>query len=357
MNSLTRIKDSQFLYVGFNQDAGCISCGTQSGFAIYNTDPFKETFKRSFGSGGGIGIVEMLFRCNILALVGGGDNPKWPRNRVIIWDDHQNKCLGDLTFHSDVLAVKLRRDRVIVVLEKKVHFYDFADLRLTEQIETTSNPRGLIAVCPATMPSVIACPGAEPGQIRVEQGEGSTSSTVHIHAHNHDLAALAISPDGTLVASASAKGTLIRVFDTQTTHHLQELRRGAFGAAIGSLAFSPMKDMLATTSDKGTVHIFQLGVEAAEASGTRAKGGKSTLFKPLSNGVKLVSDTKSIASYRIKDRSAVCAFTHNGANLVIVSSDGTYYKLEVPTTDETTAKELECRLQFQGVIDPHLDAV
>ena len=108
---------------------------------MLSSDPFKETFQRDFHKGG-IGCVEMLFRCNILALVGGGKNPRYPLNKVMIWDDHQNRCIGELSFRSEVRAVKLRRDRVVVVLEYKIYVYNFADLKLVDHIETTQNTKG-----------------------------------------------------------------------------------------------------------------------------------------------------------------------------------------------------------------------
>lgn len=39
--------DKKILYVSFNQDSSCFSVGTETGFKIYNTNPYKPNFERS----------------------------------------------------------------------------------------------------------------------------------------------------------------------------------------------------------------------------------------------------------------------------------------------------------------------
>ena len=104
------------------------------------TNTYFIIHKKDFDSG--IGIVEILFRCNIVALVGGGKHPKFPANRVMVWDDYQNKCIAELECRSEVKAVKLRYNRVIVVMDEQVFVYNFSDLQFLRQIKTYHNPKG-----------------------------------------------------------------------------------------------------------------------------------------------------------------------------------------------------------------------
>ena len=49
---------------------------------------------------GGIGIAEMVERTNLMVLVGGGDSPKWPINKCMVWDDAVSKIIGELSFNA-----------------------------------------------------------------------------------------------------------------------------------------------------------------------------------------------------------------------------------------------------------------
>lgn len=184
----------------YNEDGGCLAVGTTSGFRIYNVYPFQENFRRTFDSSGdenvesneddnnndnlgGIGLAEMLFRCNLLALVGGGPSPRYPPNKVMIWDDHRGRCIGELSFRQRVLSVRLRRDRVAVALMDRIYVYNFSDLTLLDQIHTVNNPLGLLSLSSdigglsspssvntssASMGMVLACPSIARGGVRVE---------------------------------------------------------------------------------------------------------------------------------------------------------------------------------------------
>eukprot|EP01006_Ploeotia_vitrea_P044428 TRINITY_DN66830_c13_g9_i2.p1 TRINITY_DN66830_c13_g9~~TRINITY_DN66830_c13_g9_i2.p1 ORF type:complete len:398 (-),score=196.98 TRINITY_DN66830_c13_g9_i2:67-1260(-) len=380
--NLQKHQENELLYIGFNQDYGCFACGTDGGFRIYNCDPFKETFQRDFNKGG-IGYVEMLFRCNILALVGGGRNPRYPPNKVMIWDDHQNRCIGELSFRSEVKAVKLRRDRVVVVLEHKIYVYNFADLKLVDHIETTSNPKGLCALCPYSSNTVLVCPGLQRGHVRVELYD--MKKTTMISAHETSLSCFALNFDGTRLATASEKGTLIRIFDTATGDQLQELRRGADKAVIYSIAFNYNTQWLATSSDKGTIHVFKLNEKtsggtkqikhnntnsssssnnnnsnnkssSASASGSAAaasssnkndsdeKDGSSSAksnpkssFSFMSSVLpKYFSSEWSFAKFPVPESRTIVAFGAEKNSIIVVSAGGTFYKA---TFDPTKSGE------------------
>ena len=53
----------------------------------------------------------MLNKTNVLALVGGGRNPKFLPNKVILWDDSQAKTVTELRFSVYIKKVKLKKDK------------------------------------------------------------------------------------------------------------------------------------------------------------------------------------------------------------------------------------------------------
>ncbi|ONK68244.1 uncharacterized protein A4U43_C05F9230 [Asparagus officinalis] len=170
-------------------------------------------------------------------------------------------------------------------------------------------------------------------------------------AQRLQIACFALSQDGRLVATASSKGTLVRVFSAVDGTLLQEVRRGADRAEIYSLAFSENMKWLAVSSDKGTVHVFNLKVNLgltgndqprpAPESNTPAAASSLTFIKGVLP--KFFNSEWSVAQFRLHEGTHyIVAFGHQKNTVVILGMDGSFHRCVFDPASGGEMKQLEC---------------
>ncbi|CCD53941.1 similar to WD repeat domain phosphoinositide-interacting protein 3 [Botrytis cinerea T4] len=182
--------------------------------------------------------------------------PKHANNElpeVIIWDDLKAKVAAQVSVLTSVRGVRITRTHIVVALLNSIRVYHFqSNPTLYQAYETASNPNGLCCLSA----SILIFPGRTAGQVQVvELNSGNVSI---IPAHTGALRALALSRDDEIIATASETGTLVRVFATSNCAKIAELRRGVDHADIFSISISPSGQLLAVTSDKATLHVFDI---------------------------------------------------------------------------------------------------
>lgn len=156
---------------------------------------------------------------------------------------------------------------IVILTEEKVTLFDFEMAQLGKSIDTTKNPLGLCSISADPNKMILAIPGITAGLVRLHllSKDDNTSSSSpddkkkFFPAHNNSLQALAFSKDGSKLATASEKGTLIRIFSTDTTEKIKEVRRGTTNSQIYSIAFSGDGNYIASYSSSGTLHVFYIG--------------------------------------------------------------------------------------------------
>lgn len=324
-----KIEDANsMLYVNFNQDGSCFAVGTQTGFRIINSYPFKNNFYRDMN--GGIGVIEMLNRSNILALIGGGKSPRYSSNKLVLWDDHKAKEISEMRFMSHVRNVKMKRDKIFVVCDEKIYVFNFNTLELLDTLETSNNPKGIISIS-VKGNTIVAYP--EKGNLgNVVIKDYDKQNEITINAHKGPINCLQLNSDGSLLATASNKGTLIRLYDATNGNLLQELRRGAENADIFSIAFDESNKFLAVSSDRKTIHIFSISKEnKIERTENNEEGvaNKKSVFGKIVNifgmNKNYFNSEWSFAQFKVNSPKSICAFGPDNT-IIVVSNDGKYYQ-------------------------------
>ncbi|XP_071131652.1 WD repeat domain phosphoinositide-interacting protein 4-like [Mytilus galloprovincialis] len=312
------------LSLHFNQDHGCFTVSTESGLRIYNVEPLTQKLYLGHEQVGSVAHVEMLYRTNLLAIIGGGSLPRFDEKAVLIWDesqkDVQKKAVMDITFSQPVVNVKMKTDRLIVVLRNQVHVFTFPNNpHKLDSFDTRDNPKGLCEV--SSLGQTLAFPGPKCGSVQIVNLDtaqpGQSTAPVIISTHQTELACLALNQRGTLLATASKKGTLIRVFDINSKKKIAEFRRGADPAVVYCINFSHDSEFLCASSDKGTVHIF--AVQDMELN-------RRSTFKTMGFLGTYVESQWGLANFTVAAECAcICAFGPSHS-VIAICVDGTFHK-------------------------------
>lgn len=228
----------------------------QTGLKFYNIAPLTEIARIDAGS---LVTASNVGRTNMLAIVGGGERPRFSQNTLVVYDAAKGEPAMDITFDSPVIETIMTKDTLIAIQINGASVYSIPDGRLLLQARTNKNSRGLASF----RAHKLAIPGQKTGSVHIYdvlplREKKISSPAIPIYAHQGQIAQIELSRCGSKLATASDKGTLIRVFDTVSKARLFEFRRGADPAAIYSIVFSKDWSFLAVTSDKGTLHLFAL---------------------------------------------------------------------------------------------------
>ncbi|KRX71928.1 WD repeat domain phosphoinositide-interacting protein 2, partial [Trichinella sp. T6] len=248
------VSNEEVLTLAFNQDATSLAVGTSNGYRLYTlgqVDELDLLLENTENSD--VCIIERLFSSSLVTSV----SLSAPRKLEIChFLKKQEICTQN--YANSILAIRLNRLRLIVCLEDSIFVHNIRDMKVLHTIrDTPSNPNGLCDLTPADV-SFVAYPGStSSGEVHLFDAATLQGLSV-IPAHNGPLNALKFNAEGTLLASASEKGTVIRVFAIPGGQRLFEFRRGIKRHVYIILFFCMDSAFLACTSNTETIHIFKL---------------------------------------------------------------------------------------------------
>lgn len=186
--------------------------------------------------------------------------------------DASASAICELSFETTILAVRINDKRLVVVQQRAVSILDLHTAAVLQSLATPPNPSGLVALSPSVDNCWVVFPkSATTGELVVYDAMTLEARGV-VRAHKAPIAALAFNLSGTLLATASTTGTVVRVFAMPSGEKVFTFRRGTSTSTIHSLAFSRDSSFLAAAGSSPTVHVYRLAGKVASRLAAKATG-------------------------------------------------------------------------------------
>uniref|UniRef100_A0A915CB22 WD repeat domain phosphoinositide-interacting protein 2 n=2 Tax=Parascaris univalens TaxID=6257 RepID=A0A915CB22_PARUN len=242
--------------VTFNEDFTSLAVGRNCGYSLYSLHDAVNTLTVIFNDSvyEDVVIAEHLYSSALVLVV----NRQSPR-KLRVHNFAKGEEMGIYSYSNNILAVKLNLSLVVVTLEESIHVHNIRTMKELYTVKNMArNPHGLVTLSSSDASFLIYPTSSTSGQVDVFDAV-NLRVVQSITAHDSPLAAISLNSNGDLLATASNKGTVIRVFSLPSGDRLFEFCRGITRCAkIHSLAFSLDSSYLCSSSNTQTVHIFKL---------------------------------------------------------------------------------------------------
>uniref|UniRef100_A0AAV2M144 WD repeat domain phosphoinositide-interacting protein 2 n=1 Tax=Knipowitschia caucasica TaxID=637954 RepID=A0AAV2M144_KNICA len=333
--------DTRHNCVSFNQDTTSLALGAQQGFRLFSltTVDSLDCIYHSTADGQRVRLVERLYGSSLVVVVS-----SLTPHRLHIYHFKKGTEICCYSYPSPVHVVRLNRQRLVVGLDDSLYIHNIKDMKLLQRLVCGPfGPCGPCALSSGGPCSYLAYPsGPDCGELQLYDAT-ALSALSQVSAHHSPLAALCFSTSGSRLASASQKGTVIRVFSVPEGQRLFEFRRGMKRCVdVSCLSFSPDGHFLCCCSNTETVHVFRLeepGLsqqqqqeEEEEVSswgsyvGRMFSAASSFLPAPVSD---LISQDRAFATAQLPwaGRGNTCALAviQKLPRLLVATSDATLY--------------------------------
>ncbi|CAG9314695.1 unnamed protein product [Blepharisma stoltei] len=273
------MESEEILHLSFNQDRTLLTLGSRTGFKVFKVYPLELIHQEDNGN---FKIVEMYESSLLVSLVGAGEQPAFSPRRLTIWNIAEHTPICETSFPDSLLSVKMNRIRIVAVISDAIYIYDTTTMKTQNTIRTVENPKGLAALSPTHSACWLLYPSSvEKGNLQVYDCFNMQLRT-EIEAHTSKLAYIAISYQGNLCATASEKGTVIRVFSLPEGNKLFTFKRGLMAAITYSINFSMDAELLLSCSDTGTIHVYNINRNEVRESNNWGDAIRNSLFSAAS---------------------------------------------------------------------------